>query len=63
MKVFVAGGTGAIGRQLVPQLVAAGHEVVATTRSAKGAEEVHALGAEPAIADGLDEHAMVDATR
>ena len=63
MRVFVAGGTGAIGRQLVPQLVAAGHEVVASSRSAKGAEEVHALGAEPAIADGLDEHGIVDAVR
>jgi len=63
MKVFVAGGTGAIGIQLVPQLLAAGHEVVATTRSAKGAEEVRRLGAEPAIADGLDEPAMADAVR
>ena len=43
MKVFVAGGTGAIGIQLVPQLVAAGHDVVATTRSARGAEEVQRL--------------------
>ena len=63
MKVFVAGGTGAIGIQLVPQLVAAGHDVVATTRSAKGAEEVQRLGGEPAIADGLDEHAMTEAVR
>jgi len=61
MKVFVAGGTGAIGKQLVPQLVAAGHEVVASTRSANGAEKVQELGAEPAIADGLDDNAMVDA--
>ena len=37
MKVFVAGGTGAIGEQLVPQLVAAGHDVGATTRSPPGA--------------------------
>ncbi len=63
MKVFVAGGTGAIGVQLVPQLVAAGHDVVATTRSAKGAEAVQRLGAEPAIADGLDERAMSEAVR
>ena len=34
MKVFVAGATGAIGRQLVPRLVAAGHEVHGMTRSA-----------------------------
>jgi nucleoside-diphosphate-sugar epimerase len=50
MKVFVAGGTGAIGIQLVPQLVAAGHDVVATTRSARGRRGA-AVG-EPAIADG-----------
>jgi nucleoside-diphosphate-sugar epimerase len=63
MKVFVAGGTGAIGVQLVPQLVAAGHNVVATTRSPNGAEEVQKLGAEPAIADGLDEQGMLEAVR
>ena len=63
MKVFVAGGTGAIGEQLVPQLVAAGHEVAATTRSAKGAERVQALGGEPAIVDGLDERGMVEAVK
>ncbi len=61
MKVFVAGGTGAIGRKLVPQLVAAGHDVVATTRSAKGVEQIHALGAEAAIVDGLDERGIVEA--
>ena len=33
MKVFVAGATGALGKQLVPQLVAAGHDVVGMTRS------------------------------
>jgi nucleoside-diphosphate-sugar epimerase len=63
MKVFVAGGTGAIGEQLVPQLVAAGHEVVATTRSAKGAEQIQGFGAEPAIVDGLDERTMTEAVR
>jgi 2-alkyl-3-oxoalkanoate reductase len=61
MKVFVAGGTGAIGEQLVPQLVAAGHDVVATSRSAKGAERIGAMGAEAAIVDGLDEGGMLDA--
>ena len=34
MKVFVAGGTGAVGRRLVPLLVNRGHDVVATTRTA-----------------------------
>ena len=63
MKVFVAGGTGAIGRPLVPQLVTAGHAVVATSRSAQGAEVVQRLGGEPAIVDGLDEHGLVEAVR
>ena len=61
MKVFVAGGTGAIGKELVPQLVAAGHDVVATTRSEKGAGLVRDMGGEPAIVDGLDEQGMVEA--
>ena len=34
MRVFVAGGTGVVGRRLVPQLVARGHQVTATTTSA-----------------------------
>ncbi len=63
MNVFVAGGTGAIGKQLIPQLVDARHEVVATTRSAGGAEVVQELGAEPAIVDGLDERGMVEAVK
>ncbi|WP_422449357.1 NAD(P)H-binding protein, partial [Thermoanaerobacterium sp. DL9XJH110] len=54
MRVFVAGGTGALGRRLVPQLLARGHEVTATTRSADKAGELAALGARPAVVDGLD---------
>jgi nucleoside-diphosphate-sugar epimerase len=54
MKVLVAGATGAIGRQLVPKLVANGHEVVGMTRSEAKADEVRALGARPAIADALE---------
>jgi 2-alkyl-3-oxoalkanoate reductase len=54
MRVFVAGGTGALGRRLVPQLVARGHEVTATTRSAANAGVLEALGARPAIVNGLD---------
>jgi 2-alkyl-3-oxoalkanoate reductase len=63
MKVFVAGGSGAIGKELVPQLVAAGHDVVATTRSPRGAEDIRRLGGEPAIGDGLDERGLVEAVR
>ena len=54
MKVLVAGATGAIGRQLVPKLVANGHEVVGMTRSEAKADEVRWLGAKPAIADALE---------
>ncbi len=43
MKVLVAGASGAIGKQLVPRLVAAGHSVTGLTRSTAGAEAVRAL--------------------
>src|SRR5262245_4869881 len=54
MKVLVAGATGALGSQLVPRLVANGHEVVGTTRSAEKENRVRALGATPAVLDALD---------
>jgi 2-alkyl-3-oxoalkanoate reductase len=61
MKVFVAGASGAIGRQLVPRLVAAGHEVVATTRSREKLEQLRMPGAEPVLLDGLDAPAVAEA--
>ena len=54
MRVFVAGGTGVIGRRLVPQLVARGHEVVATTSHADRLGRLEQLGAEAVVMDGLD---------
>lgn len=54
MRVFVAGATGAIGRQLVPRLVAAGHEVTGMTRSPEKKALLEDLGAEPVVADALD---------
>lgn len=54
MKVFVVGATGAVGKRLVPGLVARGHEVVGTTRSPKKAQQVRGLGAQPAVVEGLD---------
>jgi nucleoside-diphosphate-sugar epimerase len=54
MRVFVAGATGAIGRELVPQLVAAGHEVHGMTRSESKRELLRDLGAVPVVADALD---------
>src|SRR5688500_9973934 len=61
MKVFVAGATGALGRQLVPQLVARGHEVVGMTRSASKQDLVRRLGARPVVADALDPDAVAQA--
>jgi nucleoside-diphosphate-sugar epimerase len=58
MKVFVAGASGAIGRPLVAQLLAAGHEVTGTTRSEAKAEELSAAGARPAVCDALDADAL-----
>jgi nucleoside-diphosphate-sugar epimerase len=54
MRVFVAGGTGVIGRRLVPQLVARGHEVTATTTSASKLALLEQMGAEGTVMDGLD---------
>jgi nucleoside-diphosphate-sugar epimerase len=61
MKVFVAGATGAIGRQLLPRLVAQGHQVTATTRSPGKAGMLRELGAEPVVVDGLDAMAVGEA--
>jgi nucleoside-diphosphate-sugar epimerase len=66
MRIFVAGATGAVGRRLVPILIAAGHSVTGLTHHAAKADAVRALGAEPAVADGLDAaaiHAAVAAAR
>jgi nucleoside-diphosphate-sugar epimerase len=54
MRVFVAGATGAIGKQLVPRLVEAGHEVHGMTRSESKQAMLHELGAVPVVADALD---------
>jgi 2-alkyl-3-oxoalkanoate reductase len=61
MKIFVAGAAGAIGRQILPQLAARGHQVTATTRSPGKAAILHELGAEPVVIDGLDAVAVGEA--
>jgi nucleoside-diphosphate-sugar epimerase len=61
MRVFVAGGTGVIGRRLVPQLVARGHQVTATTTSAGKLGLLGQLGAEGIVMDGLDAVAVGEA--
>jgi nucleoside-diphosphate-sugar epimerase len=54
MRVFVAGAGGAVGRRLVPMLVARGHQVTGTATSERGAETVWDLGATAVVVDGLD---------
>ena len=61
MRVFVAGATGAIGRQLVPRLVAAGHEVHGMTRSESKQAMLKELGALPVVADALDPDQVAEA--
>jgi 2-alkyl-3-oxoalkanoate reductase len=61
MKVFVAGATGAIGRQLLPILVAEGHEVTGMTHTPAKQDLIRRLGARPAVADGLDPEAVAQA--
>ena len=58
MRILVAGATGAVGRNLLPRLVAAGHEVVGTTRSVHKAGLIRQLGGEALVADGLDAAAI-----
>jgi nucleoside-diphosphate-sugar epimerase len=59
--VFVTGATGALGRHLVPGLVAAGHEVTATTRAPGKVARLRGAGAEPVVVDGLDREAVIAA--
>jgi nucleoside-diphosphate-sugar epimerase len=61
MKVFVAGATGALGRILVPQLVAGGHEVTGLTRTPSKQDLIRDLGARPVVADALDPEAVARA--
>ena len=61
MRVLVAGATGAIGKQLVPRLVAAGHEVHGMTRSESKQAMLCELGAVPVVADALDPDQVAEA--
>ena len=61
MNIFIAGAAGAVGRTLIPTLIADGHTVTGTTRSAAKADELRALGAAPAVMDGLDRESVMRA--
>lgn len=61
MRIFLAGAAGAIGRRLVPLLIAAGHEVVGTTRSATKTDALRAAGVTPVVVDVFDAPALLTA--
>lgn len=58
MRIFLAGATGAIGRRLAPLLVAAGHEVIGTTRSPGKVDALRKAGVEPLVIDVFDAAAL-----
>lgn len=60
-KIFLAGASGVIGRSLVPQLVAAGHEVVGTTRTHEGKAKLEQLGIRAVQVDVFDRDAITKA--
>jgi nucleoside-diphosphate-sugar epimerase len=61
MRIFVAGASGAMGGQLIPKLVADGHEVVGMTRTPEKQDRIREMGARPAVADALDPEAVAQA--
>jgi 2-alkyl-3-oxoalkanoate reductase len=61
MKVFVAGATGALGKQLVPMLVQNGHEVTGMTRSDEKRDLIERMGARSTVADALDPESVAQA--
>ncbi len=63
MKIFVAGAAGAIGRRLIPLLVASGHEVTGTTRETEKTGLLQKLGASPVVVDALDREGLASAVR
>jgi nucleoside-diphosphate-sugar epimerase len=63
MRILVAGATGAVGRPLVDRLVAAGHEVVGTTRDDARARDLRERGAQAAVLDAFDAEAVRAAVR
>ena len=63
MRVFVAGSTGVIGRNLVPLLIESGHDVIALSRTPQKARQLEALGARVALADALNKEQLTAAIR
>src|SRR5512138_920504 len=63
MRVLVIGSTGVLGREAVPLLLAAGHEVTGLARTEQRAGAVRALGIEPVVADVFDGDSVAAALR
>src|SRR5262249_50734813 len=63
MKVFLAGATGAIGKRLLPQLVAGGHTVTGTTRIPDKMDGIRKAGASPVIMNALNKDEVLQAVR
>src|SRR5829696_7303588 len=63
MHIFIAGATGAAGRALIPHLIEHGHTVTGTTRSPEKVDMLKALGATPALMDGLDPDSVTSAVQ
>ncbi|MHB1865393.1 MAG: NAD-dependent epimerase/dehydratase family protein [Candidatus Saccharimonadales bacterium] len=54
MKIFIAGASGVIGKDVIPILVKNGHEVAGMTRTPKKAELLESLGAKPIVCNVFD---------
>src|SRR5688572_27550884 len=61
MRIFLAGATGALGRQLLPRLVARGHAVTGLTRSEGKQQLIRDLGGRPVVGDALDAESIAQA--
>jgi nucleoside-diphosphate-sugar epimerase len=61
MRIFFAGATGVIGRELLPMLVAAGHEVTAISRSEGKLAALEEAGATAVLADAYDAEGLREA--
>ncbi|MFT4045043.1 MAG: NAD(P)-dependent oxidoreductase [Gordonia sp. (in: high G+C Gram-positive bacteria)] len=58
MRILIAGGTGVLGRAIIPLLVAGRHEVAATTRAPAKTALVRDLGATPVVADAFSRETL-----
>jgi nucleoside-diphosphate-sugar epimerase len=60
-SIFVAGASGAVGRQLLPMLIGAGYKVFGTTRKPENIAQMEAIGAHPVLVDVFDRRSLIAA--